>query len=118
MTQEKRQPLQNDAELDQDNIIEDDLEDDLEDADLFSLEDEDGEEITLKQLQRIQWDDGETYALMCTLGDEDSENAMVFQVFTDEDGEEFLDMVDDDLAQELFYVFLSENEDYEFGDAE
>ena len=88
-----------------------------EDEDLFVLEDENGEEISFHQLARLEWE-GKTYALLSLLGDENENNAMVFTVETDEDGEETLDPTDDELADELFYYFLAENEDYEFGPAE
>ena len=96
--------------------FENDLPQEQEDEDLYVLEDDEGEEVSFHQLGRIE-KDGVTYAML-TLVDDDDGSVMVFVVDLDENGEEVLNPAEEEIAEEIFYLFLSENEDYEYGPAE
>ncbi len=76
---------------------------------------EDEEESPLIEIGRQAYK-GKTYAIL--EDDEDDDSVIIVEV-TEADGEECYETVEDQLiAEEVFYLFQAEADDYEIGDAE
>ena len=86
-------------------------EDEMEDVDLISLLDDEGNEYEFEVLDEIDYKDGHYYALMPTfdLPDQDIESGstyMIFEAVEDENGEpQLAEVEDDDLLDEIAEVF-------------
>ena len=86
-------------------------EDEMEDVDLISLLDDEGNEYEFEVLDEIDYKDGHYYALMPTfdLPDQDIESGstyMIFEAVEDENGEPQLAEIEDvDLLDEIAEIF-------------
>ncbi len=86
-----------------------------QEEEFLTLTDEDGFEISFRILGRMAWK-GQTFAFL--EDPEDTGSVMVFTVTQEDDGENFSVVYDEDLAEEVFYLFQADAEDYEVGPAE
>ncbi len=87
-----------------------------QEEELLTLTDADGFSVAFRILGRLEWK-GQTFAFLEDPEDEGS--VMVFTVSEDEDGEENFTMLEDEaLAEEVFYLFEADADDYEVGPAE
>ena len=84
-------------------------------GEMIFLADEEGEETAFRLLGRLTWK-GETYAFLEDPEDEGS--VMVFSVIPTDEGESFEMLEDEQTAEEVFYLFEAEADDYEVGPAE
>ncbi len=86
-------------------------EDEMEDVDLISLLDDEGNEYEFEVLDEIDYKDGHYYALMPTfdLPDQDIESGstyMIFEAVEDENGEpQLAEIEDEDLLDEIAEIF-------------
>ena len=106
---------------DQENEVFDFEEESLEEevGNVIVLEDEDGNEVETELLAVIEYDDGNNYAVLVPIGEED-EGVVIMQVVELEDDEAmegYLPIEDEALLNEVFEVFQKEFEDV-FGDDE
>ena len=83
--------------------------------DTVFLTDEEGNDIAFRLIGRLDWQ-GKTYAFLEDPEDEGS--VMVFTVSADGEEEQYEALTDDDLCEEVFYLFQAEADDYEVGPAE
>ncbi len=94
-------------------------EEEMEDVDLISLLDDDGNEYEFEVLDEIDHKDGHYYALMPTfdMPDQDIESGstyMIFEAVEDENGDPQLAEIDDeDLLDELAEIFESHFDEME-----
>jgi hypothetical protein len=86
-----------------------------QDFETVLLTDEEGSDIPFRLIGRLEWQ-GETYAFLEDPEDEGS--VMVFTVTEDGEGEQYEPVLDDELCEEVFYLFQAEADDYEVGPAE
>ncbi|MBR6953479.1 MAG: DUF1292 domain-containing protein [Clostridia bacterium] len=84
-------------------------------GEMIFLADEEGEETAFRLLGRLAWK-GKTYAFLEDPEDEGS--VMVFSVIPTDEGESFEMLEDEQTAEEVFYLFEAEADDYEVGPAE
>ena len=93
---------------DKENMI---PEDEMEDVDIISLMDDDGNEYEFEVLDEIDYKDGHYYALMPTfyLPDQNIESGstyMIFEAVEDENGDpQLAEIEDDDLLDEIAEIF-------------
>lgn len=86
-------------------------EDEMEDVDLISLLDDEGNEYEFEVLDEIDYKDGHYYALMPTfdLPDQDIESGstyMIFEAVEDENGDpQLAEIEDEDLLDEIAEIF-------------
>lgn len=96
--------------------------DDEDEDSIITLTDEDGNDVDFILLDAITMDE-KNYVVLIPAEDEDpeaeEEEVLIMRVDTDENGEDFFTGVDDEEeAQRVFEIFQTDEEDYEFGDAE
>ncbi len=83
---------------------------------IIELEDEDGNLMTYRLLQELEWN-GVTYAVLEDTEDEEG-YVSVFRVVEEEDETSYEFVEDEDLSEQVFYLAQAEADDYEIGPAE
>ena len=87
-----------------------------ENEELIELEDEDGNLLTYRLLQELEWN-GVTYAVLEDTEDEEG-FVSIFRVTEDDEGVSYDSVEDEDLSEQVFYLAQAEADDYEVGPAE